>query len=82
MAQQDSRINLPGAEQASSSPAGNRPEQETYLVETEDGYMVRVPADRLESWQKAQKEHGNDPLTPFEERLVERLLQRVYGPKA
>ena len=63
----------------SSSPAGSG--QETYLIETEDGYMVRVPADKLESWQRAQKEHGSDPLTPEEQQLVERLWQRVYGQK-
>ena len=80
-AEMNDRITLPTAEQASSSPAGNEPTQETYLVETEDGYAVRVPADRMESWQKAQEEHGSDPLTPFEQRLKERLLARVYGQK-
>ena len=63
----------------SSSPEGSS--GTTYLIEMEDGYLVRVPEDRLESWEKAQREHGNDPLTPEEQQLVERLWQRVYGPK-
>lgn len=55
-------------------------QEAVYMMEAEDGSTVRVPASKLESWQKAQK--GPDrPLTPAEEKVKERILGRLYGPK-
>lgn len=48
------------------------------LIENEDGSLVRVPADKLDSWQAADHDA---PLTPAEEQLKERILTKLYGPK-
>ncbi len=53
-------------------------EQETYLIEAEDGTLVRVPADRLESWEAAQKQH-EQPLSKAQQRLAESVRRRIYG---
>ena len=50
----------------------------SYLLETADGFSVRVPADRVESWQKADH---NAPLTREEQLLKERILDELYGSK-
>ena len=52
----------------------------TYLMESRDGMLVRVPESRLDAWMEAQ-EHLDDPLTPEEEALVEKMVRRVYGEK-
>ena len=49
-----------------------------YLVETEDGFLVSVPEDKMESWQKADHDA---PLTPAEQRLKDRILEELYGSK-
>lgn len=49
-----------------------------FLIENEDGSLVRVPADKLDSWQAADHDA---PLTPAEEQLKERILTKLYGPK-
>lgn len=49
------------------------------LIENEDGSLVRVPADKLDSWQAADH---NAPLTPAEEQLKERILTKLYSPKS
>ena len=55
-------------------------EETTYLMEAKDGTLVRVPESRLESWMDAQ-EHLDDPLTPAEQELLEKMVRRVYGEK-
>ena len=48
----DSKLKIP----QSSGRAQEKPKVvQRYLLETEDGELTSVPADRLESWQKAQK---------------------------
>lgn len=49
-----------------------------YLMETDDGFLVRVPEDKMESWQKADH---SAPLTPAEQRLKDRILDELYGSK-
>lgn len=49
-----------------------------YLVETEDGFQVSVPASKLEAWKKAQSAPPA-PLTPAEERVKRRILEYLYG---
>ena len=54
----------------------------TYLMETEDGMMVRVPESKLESWQKAQSGSKTSPeLTKAEQRLRDRIMQDIFGSK-
>ena len=55
-------------------------EETTYLMESRDGMLVSVPESRLDAWMEAQ-EHLEDPLTPEEEALVEKMVRRVYGEK-
>lgn len=50
----------------------------SYLMEMEDGFLVRVPEEKLEAWQRADHKA---PLTPAEERAIEAILDSLYGPK-
>ncbi len=49
-----------------------------YLMETSDGFLVRVPESKLEAWEQAQKEAAA-PLTPTEQRVRDRILSELYG---
>ena len=53
-------------------------EQETYLIEAEDGTLVSVPADRLESWEAAQKQPAQ-PLSRAQRRLADSIRRRIFG---
>ena len=55
-------------------------QEEVYLMEDRDGFMVRVPASKLESWKKAQQEPDR-PLNQAEKQVVENILRRIYGDK-
>lgn len=55
-------------------------QEEIYLMEDRDGFMVRVPASKLESWQKAQQEPPR-PLNKAEQQVQEMILQRIFGDK-
>lgn len=59
---------------------GSSPAQETtYLMEAANGMLVRVPENRLEAWQQAQKSGAADrPLTEAERSLIDRIVQRIY----
>lgn len=50
----------------------------SYLMEMEDGSLVRVPEEKLEAWERADHKA---PLTPAERQLKERLLASIYGSK-
>lgn len=53
---------------------------ETYFMMTaKDGSLVRVPASKLEEWEKSQEQ--DDPLTPEEENMVQEILRKIYGDK-
>ena len=54
---------------------------QTYLIEGKDGFLTRVPEDKLESWQKAQRERGDAPLSRAEQQLKDRIVQMLYGKK-
>lgn len=49
--------------------------EETYPIEDDNGFLVRVPADKLDSWTAADHDA---PLTPAEEQFVENLLDNLY----
>ena len=55
-------------------------EETTYLMESKDGMLVRVPESKLDAWMEAQ-EHLDDPLTPEEQKLLDEMVRRVYGEK-
>ena len=55
-------------------------QEEVYLMEDRDGFMVRVPASKLESWKKAQQEPPR-PLNKAEQQVQEMILQRIFGEK-
>lgn len=58
-----------------------KPEQEEiYLMEDRDGFMVRVPASKLESWKKAQQQPSR-PLNKAEQQVRDLLVQRIFGDK-
>ena len=46
------------------------------LMESEDGFLVRVPEEKRAAW--GQADH-KAPLTPAEQQLKKRLLESIYG---
>lgn len=54
-------------------------QEQTLLVEDKDGFTVRVPASKLNSWQKAQQEHR--PLNKAEQQLCDMIVRRIFGDK-
>lgn len=59
----------------------NSSKQTVYLMEAQDGTLVRVPEDRLEQWQAAQAsaQKGTPQLSKAEQRLKDRLMREIYG---
>lgn len=55
-------------------------QEEVYLMEDRDGFMVRVPASKLESWKAAQQEPRR-PLNKAEQQVRDMILQRIFGDK-
>lgn len=55
-------------------------QEEVYLMEDRDGFMVRVPASKLESWKKAQQEPRRH-LNKAEQQVKDMILQRIFGGK-
>lgn len=51
-----------------------------YVSEDEAGFQVRVPANKLEDWQKAQNEPPS-PLTEAERAVADRIVASLYGSK-
>ena len=49
-------------------------------MEDKDGFIVRVPASKLESWKKAQQEPSR-PLNKAEQQVRDLLVQRIFGDK-
>ena len=63
----DSKLKLPAAE---------KPEQ-TYLVETEDGFLLSVPESRLEKMQGKMQERSGEVSPSRKKQLVDRLVQML-----
>lgn len=58
--------------------------EEILYMEAANGMIVRVPASRLETWEAEQDKirNGEAPeLTEAEQRSIDRILDRIYGPK-
>lgn len=51
-----------------------------FLMESNDGMLMRVPASKLEQWQAAQQE-GDRELTEEEQRLKEKMLSGFRSKK-
>ena len=66
-----------------AQPVGVKRESgQIYLVETEDGMLVDVPSDKLDSWSKAQSERVVDEeLAAREKELLDRALDTLYGDR-
>ncbi|MFR3291339.1 MAG: hypothetical protein ACLTSG_14495 [Lachnospiraceae bacterium] len=56
----------------------NRKDSSRILVETSDGTLISVPADKLNDWTEAQDEEPR-PLTKAEQRLRDRIVRKIYG---
>lgn len=62
------------------NPQQQNQQEETYLMEDKDGFIVRVPASKLEAWKKAQQEPSR-PLNKAEQQVRDLLVQRIFGDK-
>lgn len=56
------------------------PREPAYYVEAANGMTVRVSEKNLSAWSEAQK-NTDRPLTPAEEKLLDRTIELLYGPK-
>ncbi len=72
-----------GCSDTLAQPVGVKRESgQIYLVETEDGMLVDVPSDKLDSWSKAQSERVVDEeLAAREKELLDRALDTLYGDR-
>lgn len=56
-------------------------ERQTHLLlEAENGMMVDVPEDRLESWEQGQEAVRNGTYK-VDEQLRDKIVSMLYGPK-
>ena len=51
-------------------------------METEDGMLVDVPADKLDEWSAMQGQEADPQLKEMEDKLLEQFLEMLYGNKA
>lgn len=49
-----------------------------YMVEDRDGFLTRVPAEKLADWERAQ-ELPEAPLNRAERLLRDKIVQRIFG---
>ena len=56
-----------------------RTQEQTYLIETEDGDLVSVPEGKLQSWQEKQRNGGLSPSRT--KQLADKLMQMIYDSK-
>ena len=57
-----------------------RERQTHLLLEAENGMMVDVPEDRLESWEQGQEAVRNGTYK-VDEQLRDKIVSMLYGPK-
>ena len=70
-------LQLPSLQENSTSQT-----EPVFLMEAQNGMLVRVPQSKLESWQAAQEAGVPDePLSQAEQRLIDSLVQRAFGSK-
>ena len=67
-------LQLPSLQENSTSQA-----EPVFLMEAQNGMLVRVPQSKLESWQAAQNSAAVPGLTAAERRLRDRIMQDLYG---
>ena len=69
-------LQLPSLQENSTSQ-----EEPVFLMEAQNGMLVRVPQSKLESWQATQSSAAAPGLTAAEQRLRDRIMQDLYGSK-
>ena len=69
-------LQLPSLQENSTSQA-----EPVFLMEAQNGMLVRVPQSKLESWQVAQNSAAASGLTAAEQRLRDRIMRDLYGSK-
>ena len=74
--EQQQGLQLPSLQENSTSQA-----ETVFLMEAQNGMLVRVPQSKLESWQAAQNSAATPTLTAAEQRLRDRIMQDLYGSK-
>lgn len=62
------------------TPSTQKSGETFYLMETDDGFLVRVPESKLGAWDKAQKQPSR-PLNKAERLLIDRIVSSVYDQK-
>lgn len=67
-------------DRARSEKAKKKEGEKVYLLEDRDGFLVRVPESKLDSWKKAQARF-DAPLNSSERRVVDAIVERIYGKK-
>ena len=50
-----------------------------YLMEAANGMLVSVPEEEVNDWLEAQQSYGSEPLSSTEQRLLDKVLQLLYG---
>jgi len=69
------------AKRENTQRANNPPEQ-SYLIETSDGFLVDVPESKLEEWEKAQENKELSPgLQKHQQYIIDRVKRTIYGGK-
>jgi len=71
----------PGPGQGPRAPEGQQPDPGAFMMEDEDGFLIRVPADKIESWQRARAGQSNGPSNAQRQYVTDRILQKIYGSK-
>ena len=74
---QQTGFRLPYPEDSDGPETGEQ--ETTYLIETDDGYLTRVPESKLDAWEEAQRERGNEPLNRGEQQLKDAIVRGIYG---
>ncbi len=53
-----------------------------FYVDSDDGYLVSVPKDKLASWREAQAKGTLSPgLVKYKQQIKDTILKEIYGEK-
>ena len=62
-----------------SNPPGSEKKGQVYLMEAEDGTLVRVPEERLTEWMSAQDAIREEKESKDNGRLLDAAMELLYG---
>lgn len=68
-------------EQGLSLPKVEGAQEPVYLMEADNGMLVRVPESRLAAWEAAQRGEGPKIPEDVRQRLRDSLVSRIYGSR-